>query len=54
MTHTYQLTGMTCGSCEKSSLLSLENIASVEVSKDSNTSTISMDKHIASVIFKNH
>ncbi|MCU0323800.1 MAG: cation transporter [Spirosomaceae bacterium] len=50
MTHTYQLTGMTCGSCEaqvKNSLLSLENVTSVEVSKDSNTATISMDKHIA-------
>ena len=41
---------MTCGSCEakvKSSLLSLENVTSVEVSKDSNTAIISMDKHIA-------
>jgi copper chaperone CopZ len=41
---------MTCGSCEaqvKNSLLSLENVTSVEVSKDSNTATISMDKHIA-------
>lgn len=50
MTHTYQLTGMTCGSCEakvKSSLLSLENVTSVEVSKDSNTAMISMGKHIA-------
>ncbi len=50
MTHTYQLTGMTCGSCEakvKSSLLSLENVKSVEVSKDNKTAIISMDKHIA-------
>ena len=50
MTHTYQLTGMTCGSCEakvKSSLLSLENVSSVEVSKDSKTAIISTDKHTA-------
>ncbi|MFZ1497361.1 MAG: MauE/DoxX family redox-associated membrane protein [Saprospiraceae bacterium] len=50
MTHTYQLTGMTCGSCEakvKSSLLSVENITGVEVSKDENTATLSMDKHVS-------
>ncbi len=50
MTHTYQLTGMTCSSCEakvKSSLLTLPDITSVEVSKDSNTATIVMEKHIA-------
>ena len=41
---------MTCSSCEakvKSSLLSLPDITSIEVSKDSNTATIVMDKHIA-------
>jgi copper chaperone CopZ len=50
MTHTYQITGMTCGSCEakvKSSLLSLPDITSVEVSKDTNSAIISMDKHIS-------
>ena len=50
MIHTYQLTGMTCGGCEakvKSSLLNLENVKSVEVSRESDTATISMDKHIA-------
>lgn len=50
MTHTYQLTGMTCTSCEakvKSSLLTLPEVTSVEVSKENNTATISMDKHIA-------
>lgn len=49
MTHTYQLTGMTCGGCEnkvKSNLLVLPDITAVEVSKDANTATISMDKHI--------
>jgi len=50
MTHTYQLTGMTCGGCEakvKSSLLLLPNVSTVEVSKETNTATITMDKHIA-------
>lgn len=50
MTHTYQVTGMTCGSCEakvKSALMKIENVSSVEVSKDTNTAKISMDKHIA-------
>jgi copper chaperone CopZ len=50
MTHTYNLTGMTCTSCEakvKSSLLMIENVTNVEVSKKENTATITMDKHIA-------
>ena len=41
---------MTCGSCEakvKSSLLMLANITEVQVSKDTESATISMDKHIA-------
>lgn len=49
MTHTYQLTGMTCGSCEtkvKSALLSVNNVTAVEVSKDNNAATITMDKHV--------
>ncbi len=50
MTHTYQVTGMTCGSCEakvKSALLMVENVSNVEVSKENNTATITMDKHIS-------
>lgn len=49
MTHKYQITGMTCGSCEakvKSALISLHNITNVEVSKVDNSATITMDKHI--------
>ena len=49
MTHTYQLTGMTCTSCEakvKSNLMTVSDITSVDVSKDTNTATISMNKHI--------
>jgi copper chaperone CopZ len=49
MTHKYQITGMTCGSCEskvKSALLSQHVITKVEVSKTDNSATITMDKHI--------
>ena len=49
MTHTYQLTGMTCGGCEnkvKGNLLILPDVTAVEVSKDTQSATISMDKHI--------
>lgn len=41
---------MTCGSCEakiKSSLLIVPDITEVEVSKEKQTATITMDKHIA-------
>lgn len=50
MTHQYQITGMTCSSCEskvKSALLTIENVTSVEVSKETNSATIAMNKHIA-------
>lgn len=50
MVHTYKLTGMTCSSCEakvKSKFLTLPDITNVEVSKDTNTATLTMDKHIA-------
>lgn len=56
MTHTYKVTGMTCGSCEakvKSSLLMLPNVTEVEVSKDNKSATITMDKHIALSTFQN-
>lgn len=41
---------MTCGSCEakvKGSLLMLPNITEVQVSKDTNSATITMEKHTA-------
>ena len=50
MTHTYSLTGMTCGNCEanvKSKLLSVADVTDVEVSKETKTATISMSKHIS-------
>lgn len=55
MTHTYKLTGMTCGSCEakvKSSLLMLPGVTEVEVSKEKQTAAISMEKHIALSAFQ--
>ncbi|RYY01065.1 MAG: heavy-metal-associated domain-containing protein [Gammaproteobacteria bacterium] len=50
MTHTYKVIGMTCSSCEakvKSSFLMLPNVTEVEVSKENQSATITMDKHIA-------
>lgn len=55
MTHTYKVTGMTCGGCEakvKSQLLLLPDVTKVEVSKEEQTVTISMDKHIALTTFQ--
>lgn len=49
MVHKYQITGMTCTSCEskvKSALLLVENVTAVEVSKEENSATITMNKHI--------
>ena len=49
MTHTYQVSGMTCGGCAasvKNSLQVVSGVTSVEVSKGTNSATISMDKHI--------
>lgn len=50
MTHTYQVTGITCSGCEnkvKSSLLIVPEVTDVAVSKETNSATISMDKHIS-------
>ena len=50
MTHTYKITGMTCSSCEakvKSALLTLPDLTNVLVSKDTNTGTLTMEKHIS-------
>lgn len=50
MVHKYQIIGMTCTSCEskvKSALLLVENVTAVEVSKEENSATITMDKHIS-------
>lgn len=50
MTHTYQLTGMTCSSCEekvKKALELVDDITHVAVSKENNTATITMNKHVS-------
>jgi len=49
MTHTYQLTGMTCSSCEekvKKALELVDDITNVAVSKENNTATVTMNKHV--------
>jgi copper chaperone CopZ/uncharacterized membrane protein YphA (DoxX/SURF4 family) len=49
MTHTYQVSGMTCSICEatvKSRLGKLPDVTAVEVSRQTNTATVTMDKHI--------
>lgn len=56
MTHTYQITGMTCESCAakvKSALLSIESVTSAEVSNENNSAKITMDEHIALTDFQN-
>lgn len=48
MTHTYRITGMTCGSCEakvKSALLSLPTVTNADVTRTG--ATITMEKHIS-------
>lgn len=50
MTHTYSLTGMTCEGCEakvKHYLLTVPGITGVQVSKDTHTATLQMDKHVS-------
>lgn len=50
MTHAYQITGMTCSSCEakvKGSLLSLPDIIAADVSQKENSATLEMSKHIS-------
>lgn len=49
MVHKYQVTNVTCSSCEakvKSALLTVNNVTAVEVSKDDKSATITMNKHI--------
>ena len=50
MTHSYKITGMTCGNCEanvKSKLLSISGITAADVSRVSGTATITMDRHVS-------
>lgn len=50
MKHTYHITGMTCSSCEakvKSALEQIPEITGVEVSKETNSAVITMNKHVS-------
>jgi cation transport ATPase len=50
MTHTYQITGMTCSSCEekvKKALEEEDNITNAIVSKDNGTAIVTMTKHLS-------
>lgn len=56
MKHQYQITGMTCGSCEakvKKSLLSIPEVLSAEVSHKENSAIIEMSKHISLTALQN-
>ena len=56
MTHTYNITGMTCNGCVtkvKSELLKLENVLSADVQLQSPQATITMDKHIPVEVLQN-
>jgi copper chaperone CopZ len=49
MKHRYNITGMTCSSCEskvKSALFSIQDVTDVEVSLENNEATITMKNHI--------
>ena len=56
MENTYQLTGMTCSSCEakvKKALESIAGVISADVSKDAQSANIRVEKHIPLTIFQN-
>jgi copper chaperone CopZ len=56
MKHTYKISGMTCENCEtkvKSSLLTLPDVISAVVSKDTSSATIEMEKHISLAALQN-
>ncbi len=55
MTHTYNITGMTCGNClakAKSALLKLGDITAAEVQLSAPQATISMSKHIPTAVLQ--
>ena len=50
MTHTYQIEGMTCGSCVakvKSELLKLPDVLSTEINLETKEAVVNMQKHIS-------
>ncbi len=55
MTHTYEITGMTCQSCVarvKSELLKLGDVVQAEVQRDAPQATITMQKHIPTAVLQ--
>ena len=49
MKHTYQLTGITCGSCEKkviNALTAIPDVKGISIDRLNNAVTIEMDKHV--------
>ena len=56
MTQTFKVTGMNCGHCEaqvKNALLSHENISTAEVSKDTQSATITSEQPVELERLKN-
>lgn len=56
MTHTYKITGMTCGSCKASvekSLENIEDVTNVEVNLEKGEAEVSMNKHISTELLQN-
>ena len=55
MTHTYKITGMTCGSCKASvekSLSSIDNVTNVEVNLEKGEAEVTMSSHVATETLK--
>lgn len=56
MTHTYNITGMTCSSCAakvKTELENIDGVNSADVNESSGTATINMNQHIDLAKFQN-
>ena len=55
MTHTYKITGMTCGSCEakvKTLLSQVKDVTSVNIDRNKEEAEITMAKHVDTAILK--
>ncbi|MBP7305141.1 MAG: heavy-metal-associated domain-containing protein, partial [Saprospiraceae bacterium] len=55
MTHTYQISGMSCNGCRNHVLKTLsevEGVTKIEVSLEEKSATIEMDRHIPLAAFK--
>jgi copper chaperone CopZ len=55
MTHTYKITGMTCGSCEakvKDILLKVEGISDVKIDLQKGEAAITMQKHVNTTVLQ--